>query len=108
MHACMHAHYQVSNQAAETVVMGSNRQTLANLCRSMASPRVAYAGGPNGAHDATEADEVLEEHFTRNTQFFGREGQQRVASAFVIVVGLGVCFVPSNLTLPSGQSLSQP
>lgn len=36
-----------------------------------------------------EVDEVLEEHFTRNTQFFGRRGQQQVASAFVIVVGLG-------------------
>lgn len=34
-------------------------------------------------------DEILEEHFTRNIQFFGEKDQQRVASAFVIVVGLG-------------------
>ena len=34
-------------------------------------------------------DEIVTEHFTRNIQFFGAEGQQRVASAFVVVVGLG-------------------
>ena len=43
------------------------------------------AGGPSD-----EEDEILAEHFTRNTQFFGAEGQRRVAGAFVIVVGLGV------------------
>ena len=36
-------------------------------------------------------DEILTEQFTRNVQFFGREGQQQVANAFVVVVGLGVC-----------------
>ena len=35
-------------------------------------------------------DEVLGEHFTRNVQFFGRPGQERIMGAFVIVVGLGV------------------
>ena len=35
-------------------------------------------------------DEILAEHFTRNTQFFGRKGQARVAASFVVVVGLGV------------------
>lgn len=35
-------------------------------------------------------DEILAEQFTRNVQFFGQAGQQRIFDAFVIVVGLGV------------------
>ena len=35
-------------------------------------------------------DEVLSEQLARNVQFFGAEAQQRVAGAFVVVVGLGV------------------
>jgi hypothetical protein len=35
-------------------------------------------------------DEIVGEQLTRNVQFFGREGQQRVCDAFVVVVGLGV------------------
>ncbi len=50
-------------------------------------------------------DEVLGEHFTRNVQFFGRPGQERIMGAFVIVVGLGVRFpgpfaVPWNPQVP--------
>jgi hypothetical protein len=37
-----------------------------------------------------EQDEVLHEHLKRNIQFFGLEGQRRLADAFVVVVGLGV------------------
>lgn len=37
-----------------------------------------------------QEDEVITEQLTRNIQFFGLERQQRVADAFVIVVGLGV------------------
>jgi hypothetical protein len=49
-------------------------------------------GGDGGAHSVAdyEGDEVLEEQFTRNVQFFGSEGQRRAARAFVVVVGLGV------------------
>lgn len=36
------------------------------------------------------SDEVLSEQFTRNVQFFGRDGQLKIANAFVVVVGLGV------------------
>lgn len=35
-------------------------------------------------------DVILGEQLTRNVQFFGRDGQQRVCDAFVVVVGLGV------------------
>ena len=35
-------------------------------------------------------DEIVGEQLTRNVQFFGREGQQSVVDAFVVVVGLGV------------------
>ena len=38
-------------------------------------------------------DEVLSEQLTRNVQFFGEEPQQRIADAFVVVVGLGVSIV---------------
>ena len=34
-------------------------------------------------------DEIVREHFTRNIQFFGEKGQQRVARAFIVVIGLG-------------------
>jgi len=34
-------------------------------------------------------DEILREQFTRNVQFFGEEGQEKVRDAFVVVVGLG-------------------
>lgn len=37
-----------------------------------------------------QEDDILAEQLTRNVQFFGSEGQQRIADAFVIVVGLGV------------------
>ena len=36
-------------------------------------------------------DEILAEQFTRNVQFFGQQGQIKVANAFVVVIGLGVC-----------------
>lgn len=35
-------------------------------------------------------DDIIAEQLTRNVQFFGAEGQQRIADAFVVVVGLGV------------------
>lgn len=35
-------------------------------------------------------DEVIAEQLTRNVQFFGEESQQKIADAFVVVVGLGV------------------
>jgi len=34
-------------------------------------------------------DEIVNEHLTRNVQFFGLESQQKVNKAFVVVVGLG-------------------
>lgn len=54
--------------------------------------RLPVHNGARGGVDAVldDEDEILAEHFTRNTQFFGAEGQRRVAGAFVIVVGLGV------------------
>ena len=54
----------------------------------------------SGLEDALE-DEILSEQFTRNVQIFGREGQQRVHHAFVVVVGLGV----SCLQLPYSVAL---
>lgn len=36
-----------------------------------------------------QQDEVLVEQLTRNIQFFGLEAQQKIADAFVVVVGLG-------------------
>ncbi len=77
-----------------------------NKVREAAEARAALAAGGNGRqpgaiHDrqptgnaaeaaADEDDEILAEQFTRNTQFFGRDGQRRIADAFVVVIGLGV------------------
>ena len=45
------------------------------------------------------SDEILSEQFTRNTQFFGRDGQSQVHDAFVIVVGLGVSLIALSMRL---------
>ncbi|KAL6763247.1 hypothetical protein V8C86DRAFT_2497247 [Haematococcus lacustris] len=65
--------------------------------RSHAVPAPASAGcDARPAHVPTCAsvrrfreDEILTEQLTRNIQFFTADNQQRVADAFVIVVGLG-------------------
>jgi hypothetical protein len=51
--------------------------------------RPAAAAAPQTGSFSLD-DEVLGEQLTRNVQFFGLTGQQRVCDAFVIVVGLGV------------------
>ena len=55
--------------------------------RGGAGPAAAPARPESGSGLA--GDEVLREHFTRNTQFWGEEGQARVEGAYVVVVGLG-------------------
>lgn len=47
---------------------------------------------PSAPHmmDNLLEDEILTEQFTRNVQFFGKEGQLKVAKSFVVVIGLGV------------------
>jgi tRNA A37 threonylcarbamoyladenosine dehydratase len=62
------------------------------------APPVAAHGQPLAGDRPPEAaacgvsldDEVVGEQLTRNVQFFGRDGQQRVCDSFVVVVGLGV------------------
>ena len=59
------------------------------------APAAAAAAAPAPRQHAPSAplsldDEIVGEQLTRNVQFFGREGQQRVCDAFVVVVGLGV------------------
>ncbi len=56
---------------------------------SSLSPVVVPKSG-TGLHNFHE-DEILAEQFTRNVQFFGQQGQIKVANAFVVVIGLGVC-----------------
>ena len=80
-----------------------------------AADRAGPTGGPScghhsgtgdgGAHSVAdyEGDEVLEEQFTRNVQFFGSEGQRRAARAFVVVIGLGVR--PAQTTMRRERSL---
>lgn len=58
--------------------------------RADAQQQAARQASAAAAADEEEVeDEVLAEQFTRNTQFFGREGQARVAGSFVVVIGLG-------------------
>ncbi|DBB11804.1 TPA: hypothetical protein ACH3X3_005959 [Trebouxia sp. C0006] len=54
---------------------------------SSLSPVVVPKSG-TGLHNFHE-DEILAEQFTRNVQFFGQQGQIKVANAFVVVIGLG-------------------
>ena len=56
---------------------------------SSSQPAASGAAAPHSVADY-EGDEVLEEQFTRNVQFFGSEGQRKAARALVVVVGLGV------------------
>lgn len=50
-----------------------------------------------------EQDEILQEQFTRNVQFFGQAGQLSVAKSFVVVIGLGgVGSHAAHLLLRSG------
>lgn len=58
-------------------------------------PGVTGDGAPHRVAEY-EGDEVLEEQFTRNVQFFGSEGQRKAARALVVVVGLGVRNVTSQ------------
>lgn len=60
-----------------------------------ATGRGRGTGGISSTHHAAsvpnfDRDEVLVEQLTRNVQFFGLEGQKRIAGSFVVVVGLGV------------------
>ena len=50
---------------------------------------VPAAEPPLGLQEALK-DDILTEHFTRNIQFFGKEGQQAIFDSTVAVVGLGV------------------
>ena len=65
-----------------------------------------------------ENDAILAEQLTRNVQFFGLEGQKKIANAFVVVVGLGVrekktfilfCFtgLPNHFFFPQLINLSR-
>jgi hypothetical protein len=69
---------------------------LAGACLVYGAYRpLALAAGPPAASSRPPVefsldDEILSEALARNVQFFGREGQQRVSDAFVVVVGLGV------------------
>lgn len=52
-------------------------------------------------------DDVLKEQFTRNVQFFGEDGQSRIASAFVVVVGLGVSWLCYTFVFSLGAIYSR-
>lgn len=58
---------------------------------SAATPPAAIEGATtnNDKMINFEKDDVLVEQLTRNVQFFGLEGQKKIANAFVVVVGLG-------------------
>lgn len=60
--------------------------TDATLERQHSSNQLSTSGNMDNMHE----DEILTEQFTRNVQFFGKQGQLKVAKAFVVVIGLGV------------------
>lgn len=65
----------------------------------MPPTKATFPAQGNAEATFTLEDEVLGEHFTRNLQFFGSPGQERIMGAFVIVVGLGVR-LPGLLLFP--------
>ena len=67
----------------------SRRQYSAIADKEQRSPSSPVQGSSCGLSDFV-SDEVLSEQFTRNVQFFGQDGQLKIANAFVVVVGLGV------------------
>ena len=54
------------------------------------APSPAAAAGSKPGCSLSLDDDIVGEQLTRNVQFWGRPGQERVCSAFVVVVGLGV------------------
>lgn len=71
--------------------------------RSGAANSSGAAAAGTGPLASDLEDEILSEQFTRNIQFFGREGQQKISEAYVVVVGLGgVGSHAAHLLLRSG------
>ena len=81
--------------------LDANQQRVPTFVPPLAGPpdispvKAPFTAQGNADADFELEDEVLGEHFTRNVQFFGRPGQERIMGAFVIVVGLGVRFPAS-------------
>lgn len=77
-----------------TIASTTNRSAEASDSKNQsASALSGLAGAGAGAGVSVsrfQEDEVLTEQLTRNVQFFGLEGQQRIADAYVVIVGLGV------------------
>jgi hypothetical protein len=77
-----------------------------------ALPSVSTATPPAAAATSNEKminfekDDVLVEQLTRNVQFFGLEGQKKIANAFVVVVGLGVSKKNFRRTPPTSASIN--
>lgn len=67
----------------------SSRQYGAVAEKEQRSPASPVQDSSSGLSDFLR-DEILSEQFTRNVQFFGQDGQLKIANAFVVVVGLGV------------------
>ena len=75
--------------------------------RSSAGNAVASNNADPPTMARFEEDEILQEQFTRNVQFFGQGGQSKVAGSFVVVIGLGVRPILTYLFI-SSLGASQP
>ena len=75
---------------ASRAAVVSSPAPLAALVAAHSQPLPGDTPAEAAAWGVSLDDEVVGEQLTRNVQFFGRDGQQRVCDSFVVVVGLGV------------------
>ena len=65
------------------------RSSLATPGQPQSPAQLEHFDSSAGLDSALD-DDILKEHFTRNIQFYGPEGQLRIFQSFVAVIGLGV------------------
>ena len=82
--------YYVCSRREEKVTAGDRGGRPKSVAEKGSTGSSAVHVGASGAKMTDVlTDEVLNEHFQRNIQFFGEEGQLKVAGSFVVVIGLG-------------------
>jgi hypothetical protein len=87
---------RINTNPYASIIFTANGTDHAAEVQLQALPSSTFTAKPLAAANSNEKminfdkDDVLVEQLTRNVQFFGLEGQKKIANAFVVVVGLGV------------------
>ncbi|CAK9237974.1 unnamed protein product [Sphagnum troendelagicum] len=80
------AHDALSAEATDAHSSGSGGRSVAN---SLETSSLQFHSTRLLASEDFLHDEIINEQFTRNSQFFGEDGLRKVHQSFVVVVGLG-------------------